>query len=114
MAFPTQNNQVTNSLKVASGALASFAEIVMLAHYAKISKALVLDPSTGEIVSSNVTDETFEGTNLDLVGLSFTLNGVTYSGAEAWKKAFQVLILLPTFVPDEVAAYLADAIKAYR
>ncbi len=114
MAFPTQNNQVTSSLKVMQQALTVFSEIVMLAHFLKISKALVLDPETGAIVSSSVTDETLEGTNVDIVPLSFELDGVTYTGAQAWQAATAALIALPIGVPDAVAAFMNDAIKAYR
>ena len=114
MAYPTQNNQVTASLQVMQKALDVFSEIVMLAHFLKISKALVLDPDTGAIVSSNVTDETLEGTNAEIAGLSFELDGATYTGAQAWQMATAALIALPIGVPDAVAAFMNDAIKSYR
>lgn len=114
MSYQTQNNQVTSSLETMKKALEVFSDIVMLAHFLKISKALVLDQETGAIISSNVTDESLEGTNTDIKTLSFELNGVTYTGAQAWQVAVATLIALPISVPDEVASFMNDAIKAYR
>lgn len=111
--YPVQNNQVSKSLQVYAKAMDLFADIVLLAHNLRNSRALVLDDN-GAVVSSAVTDDTLEGANAIINQLSIVADGQSVAGAEAWQQVTAALIALAASFPDDYAAFMQISSEAAR
>lgn len=112
MAYPVQNDQVTLTVQAFEVAIKLNDLLWGLVNRLKISGALVINPITGVIEASNVTDETLQGANAALLEYEvLTVDGRTLTGAEAWREVTAALLSSPSLIPDSFAQFMDMAAR---
>lgn len=112
--YPAESDVITETAKGFAQGIEFFFTLLRLQQLHKINGTLVLDPATGEIVTSSLIDEMFEGQNEVIRQLAILVDGQTVTGAAAFKLVLAKLFLLPVPFEDSMAAFMNAAVRCAK